>query len=130
MGVFHPLPCFTGPMASDPAVRSTRPNVRAMQRRVTGGVEGNSRLTAAAAGLLIVLLAIEGATLPFLRPLLSLHVFVGMLLLGPVRPQTPARPATGFARYHPGSREYVRQRAAPASFMRLFVAPRCSSPRR
>jgi hypothetical protein len=41
-------------------------------------------LTAAVAAVLIVLLAVEGATIPWTRPLLTVHVFVGMLLLGPV----------------------------------------------
>jgi hypothetical protein len=44
----------------------------------------NERLTALAAVPLLVLLAIEGVTLLFLRPLLSVHVFVGLLLVAPV----------------------------------------------
>jgi hypothetical protein len=90
-------------------------------RRVTGGVEGNARLTAAVAGVLIVLLAIEGATLPFLGRLLTVHVFVGMLLLGPVALKLGA---TGYrlGRYYTGSRGYVAK-GPPASFMRLVVAP-------
>ena len=89
--------------------------------RVTGGVEGNSRLTAAAGAVLIVLLAIEGATIPFLRPLLSVHIFVGMLLLGPVALKL-ASTGYRFARYYTRSREYVEQ-GPPAPLMRLLVAP-------
>lgn len=44
----------------------------------------NERLTALAGATLLVLLAIEGVTLLFLRPLLSVHVFVGLLLVLPV----------------------------------------------
>jgi hypothetical protein len=50
----------------------------------SGGVEGNARLTATTAVVLLLLLATEGVTLLALRPLLSLHVFVGMLLIPPV----------------------------------------------
>ena len=34
--------------------------------------------------MLLVLLAVEGVTILFLRPLLSVHIFVGMLLIPPV----------------------------------------------
>jgi hypothetical protein len=89
--------------------------------RLTGGVEGNSRLTAAAAAILIVLLAVEGATIPFLRSLLTVHVFVGMLLLGPVSLKLAA---TGyrFVRYYARTPEYV-EKGPPAQLMRLLVAP-------
>ena len=50
----------------------------------SGSAEGNERLTAATAAVLVVLLAVEGVTILFLRPLLSVHVFVGMLLVPPV----------------------------------------------
>jgi hypothetical protein len=97
-----------------------RPRARVV-RLVTGGADGNSRLTAAAAAVLIVLLAIEGATIPFLRPLVSVHIFVGMLLLGPVALKLGA---TGyrFARYYSRSREYV-EKGPPLPLMRLLVAP-------
>ncbi len=97
-----------------------RPQARAAHR-LTGGVEGNSRLTAAAAALLIVLLAVEGATIPFLGSLLTVRVFVGMLLLGPVSLKLAA---TGyrFVRYCARTPEYV-QKGPPAQVMRLLVAP-------
>ena len=45
--------------------------------------------------------------MPFLGSLLSVHVFVGMLLLGPVALKLAA---TGyrFARYYTAARDYVR----------------------
>jgi len=46
-----------------------------------GGSAGNEQLTAIVATLLIVLLAVEGATLLDLRGLLTVHAFVGMLLI-------------------------------------------------
>src|SRR5437763_14360695 len=50
----------------------------------SGGVEGNARLTASAAVALLVLLAIEGVTILFIRSLLPVHVFVGMMLIPPI----------------------------------------------
>ena len=67
-----------------PARRSQQPARRAPLRRRPSGVDGNERLTAGAAVVLFVLLAVEGVTIVFLRPLFSVHVFVGMLLIPPV----------------------------------------------
>lgn len=86
-----------------------------------GGALGNGRLTSLVGLFLLVLLAVEGATIPFIRPLLSVHIFVGMLLLAPVALKLGA---TGyrFARYYMGGAEYVRE-GPPALLMRVFVAP-------
>jgi hypothetical protein len=91
------------------------------RRRLFGGAEGNARLTSLAGALLVVLLALEGTTLPFMGALLSMHVFVGMLLLGPVAVKLAA---TGyrFARYYTGGREYV-ENGPPLQLMRVVVAP-------
>ncbi len=91
------------------------------KRRFGGGATGNDRLTSAVGAVLIVLLAIEGATIPFLRSLLTVHIFVGMLLLAPVALKLGS---TGyrFVRYYARNPEYVR-RGPPAPAMRLFVAP-------
>jgi hypothetical protein len=72
------------------------------------GVDGNERLTAGAAVVLFVLLAVEGVTIVFLRPLFSVHVFVGMLLIPPVALKVGS---TGwrFFRYYGGREEYVRK---------------------
>ena len=51
-----------------------------------GGAEGNERLTAMTGLVLLVLLAVEGFTILRLGRLLTLHFFLGMLLLGPVGP--------------------------------------------
>ena len=50
----------------------------------TSGAEGNERLTGATAVVLLGLLAVEGVTILFLRRLLPVHVFLGMLLIPPV----------------------------------------------
>jgi hypothetical protein len=86
-----------------------------------GGTEGNERLTAMTAVVLLVLLAVEGVTLLAIRPLLSLHVFFGLLLIPPVALKLGA---TGyrFARYYLRDQEYVRK-GPPAALMRMLVAP-------
>jgi hypothetical protein len=70
------------------------------------GVAGNSRLTGAVAAALLVLLAAEGATIPFIGPLLGPHVFIGMLLIPPVLLKLGS---TGyrFVRYYSGNTPYV-----------------------
>lgn len=74
----------------------------------TGGVAGNERLTAMTGGVLIVLLAVEGFTLLGLHAMLTLHFFIGMLLVGPVLLKMGS---TGyrFARYYLGAEPYVRK---------------------
>ncbi|HEX3736353.1 MAG TPA: hypothetical protein VHV53_02330 [Solirubrobacterales bacterium] len=73
-----------------------------------GGVAGNARLTAAVAVALLVLLAAEGATIPFIGRLLGPHIFLGMLLVPPVMMKLGS---TGyrFARYYSHSPAYVRR---------------------
>ena len=84
-----------------------------------GGVDGNERLTATTAVVLILLLAAEGVTILFLRPLVSVHVFVGMLLIPPVALKLGS---TGwrFIRSYGGRREYVR-RGPPVLPLRLLA---------
>ena len=50
-----------------------------IRRLLAGGSTGNEHLTAAVAAVLLLLLAVEGATLLRLQPLLTVHAFVGML---------------------------------------------------
>ena len=62
-----------------------------------GGTSGNERLTAATGALLLVLLAALGVTIVRIGGLLNEHMFLGMLLLGPVAAQAvehrlPLRP--------------------------------------
>ena len=90
------------------ARRSPRPARIVSPPPPTEGVDGNERLTAGAAVVLFVLLAVEGVTIVFLRPLFSVHVFVGMLLIPPVALKVGS---TGwrFVRYYTGREEYVRK---------------------
>ncbi len=87
----------------------------------TGGADGNERLTAATGVVLLVLLAIEGATILFLRPLLSVHIFVGILLIPPVALKL-GTVGYRFARYYSGARPY-QAKGPPHLFMRVLVAP-------
>lgn len=88
------------------------------RRDVTGGTDGNERLTAMTGAVLLVLLAIEGITLLRVHSLLTLHFFVGMLLIGPVLLKIGS---TGyrFVRYYTGSVPYVRK-GPPALPLRLL----------
>lgn len=49
-----------------------------------GGTSGNERLTAITGSLLIALVAVIGVTIIDLRGLLWVHLFVGLVLIGPV----------------------------------------------
>jgi hypothetical protein len=87
-------------------------------RDATGSVEGNERLTAMSGAVLLVLFAVEGVTILSLRQLLTLHFFVGMLLLGPVALKI-ASTTYRFARYYTGAAPYVRK-GPPAPLLRLL----------
>ena len=87
-------------------------------RDTTGGAQGNERLTAMTGAVLLILFAVEGATILSLRRLLTLHFFVGMLLLGPVVLKI-ASTTFRFARYYAGGAEYVRK-GPPAPLLRLL----------
>jgi len=90
-------------------------------KRLLGGSEGNEQLTAILATLLLVLLAVEGGTLLRLGTLLTVHVFVGVLLL-PVVALKLASTGWRMARYYLGGEEYVR-RGPPHLAIRALVAP-------
>ncbi|HET7588863.1 MAG TPA: hypothetical protein VFK14_01570 [Solirubrobacterales bacterium] len=83
------------------------------------GVSGNARLTAAVAAALLVLLAAEGATVPFIGQLLGPHVFIGMLLIPPVLLKL-ASTGYRFARYYTHDEPYVH-RGPPPLAMRLLA---------
>jgi hypothetical protein len=72
------------------------------------GVEGNSRLTASNGLLLLVMLAVEGVTVLDVRGMLTLHIFLGIMLIPPVLLKT-ASTCYRFVRYYRGSEPYVRK---------------------
>lgn len=83
-----------------------------------GGAEGNERLTVLTGAVLLILLAAEGVTILRLGRLLTLHFFLGMLLLGPVALKAGSV-TYRFFRYYTGSTPYVRK-GPPAPLLRLL----------
>jgi hypothetical protein len=87
-------------------------------RDTTGGAAGNERLTALTGMVLLVLLAAEGVTILSVRRLLTLHFFLGMLLIGPVVLKACST-SYRFVRYYTGAAAY-RRKGPPAPLMRLL----------
>lgn len=83
-----------------------------------GGIDGNEQLTAVTGVILIVLLAVLGATIVRIRQLIWLHLFLGLLLLGPVLLKTAS---TGYrcARYYVGAAVY-RAKGPPMPALRAM----------
>ncbi len=71
------------------------------------GVEGNRRLTATLGVVLLVLLAVEGGTIPFLGQLEAVHVIVGLVLI-PIVVLKLGTTFYRFARYYTGNPAYRR----------------------
>ena len=90
------------------------------RRASNAGVEGNERLTALTSALLLAFILIALATTPNLHALLYVHVFVGILLIGPLAVKLGS---TGyrFARYYTGAPTYVAK-GPPHPALRV-VAP-------
>lgn len=82
------------------------------------GVIGNERLTALVGAVLLVLLMVEIVSAAILHTLMSIHVFVGVLLTGPLIVKLGS---TGwrFLRYYTGSSAYVH-RGPPLLALRLM----------
>jgi len=78
----------------------------------TAGPEGNTRLTAATGMVLLVLLAVEGVTILSVRQMLTLHVVVGSLLVGPVLLKSGSA-MYRFARFYTGAEPYRRKGPPP-----------------
>jgi hypothetical protein len=95
--------------------------VRTLKRIFAGGSAGNEQLTALVAAVLLLLLAVEGATLLNLRALLTVHAFVGMLLV-PIVALKLASTGWRMLRYYRGGDEYIR-RGPPHVAVRVLVAP-------
>jgi hypothetical protein len=84
----------------------------------SGGAEGNERLTALTGTVLLILLAAEGLTILRIGRLLTLHVFLGMLLLGPVTLKAGSV-IYRFGRYYTGSEPY-RRKGPPQPLLRVL----------
>jgi hypothetical protein len=94
---------------------STRPSV------FRDGVDGNARLTGLTALVLLLLLAAEGVTIPLIHSQLTLHIFLGVVLI-PVVVLKTAATAWRFARYYSREPSYLAKGPPPA-FLRILVAP-------
>ncbi len=105
-------------MLDVPRETKTAPRAAARPTVRTGGTEGNRRLTGATAAVLLVLLAAEGVTLLAIRPLVSAHVFIGMLLIPPIALKL-ASTGYRFARYYTGHDAY-RADGPPHPLLRLL----------
>jgi len=82
------------------------------------GVEGNGRLTAVNGMVLLVLLAAEGVTILGIRQLITWHVYIGLLLVGPVVLKS-ASTGWRFVRYYGRSRPYV-EKGPPHPILRVL----------
>jgi len=82
-------------------------------------VVGNERMTALAGVVLLVLILVELVSAAILHTLLSIHVFVGVLLVGPLIVKLSS---TGwrFLRYYTGSPAFVR-RGPPHLALRVMA---------
>jgi hypothetical protein len=78
----------------------------------TGSVAGNERLTALTGIVLLVGFAIEGVTILRIGRLLTLHVFLGLLLIGPVVLKICST-VYRIARYYTRAEPYVRRGPPP-----------------
>jgi len=85
-----------------------------------GGPEGNEQLTTVTGVILIVLLAVLGFTIPQLRQYIWLHLFVGLLLIGPVLLKM-ASTGYRFVRYYTRDAEYLR--TGPPQIALRLIAP-------
>ena len=104
-----------------PAAGSHTHSARVRAGRLTGGgTTGNERLTATTGATLIVLLAVIGVTILRIHQLLSVHLFVGMLLIPPV---VLKMSSTGyrFVRYYTRNPSYLRKGPPPAALR--MIAP-------
>ncbi len=97
--------------------RSAAPGDSRLRRLVAGGTDGNERLTVLTGIVLIVGLAVLGVTILRIHPLLSVHLFLGLMLIGPVALKLGS---TGyrFVRYYTSDPAY-RAKGPPPAYLRL-----------
>jgi hypothetical protein len=99
------------------AARSERR--RGSRSLLGGGTDGNEQLTTITGVVLILLLAVIGLTILRIHQLISVHLFVGLLLIGPVALKLVS---TGyrFMRYYSGNLVY-RKKGPPETWLRLLA---------
>jgi hypothetical protein len=82
------------------------------------GAEGNTRLTSSLGLLLLVMLAVEGVTVLNVRGLLTLHMYLGIMLIPPVLLKSTTT-LYRFVRYYRRAAPYVRK-GPPHILLRLL----------
>jgi len=97
---------------------STPPRSVPRRIRASGGVDGNERLTAMVAMLLLVLLFLVGLTVPVANAQTRLHAFLGVVVIPPVLLKVGSA-TWRFIRYYSGNFSY-RRKGPPASLLRLL----------
>jgi hypothetical protein len=105
----------SSPQAIDARLRSSR-----RPHLLEGGPEGNEILTTVNGAMLIALLAVIGLTIVALGRLLSVHLFVGIVLIGPLALKL-ASTGYRFTRYYGGDPTY-RRKGPPPTVLRA-IAP-------
>jgi hypothetical protein len=111
---------------SDPAVNSLHesaqgPSASRRSLELTGGgTDGNEQLTAITGVILLVVLAVIGVTILRIRQLISVHLFVGLLVIGPVALKM-ASTGYRFARYY--TRDTAYRRKGPPELVLRLMAP-------
>jgi hypothetical protein len=108
------------PADASPASSETATRWLGLPVRLRGTPEGNEQLTAVTGVVLIVLLAVLGVTILRIGQLIWLHLFLGLLLIGPVALKMGS---TGyrFALYYLHDSSY-RHEGPPEMWLRL-IAP-------
>jgi hypothetical protein len=102
-----------------PASALGRPRRTPLARLIAGGTAGNEQLTAATGVVLLVLLAALGVTIVRIGSLLNPHMFLGILLIGPVALKM-ASTGYRFVRYYAANPRY-RLKGPPPAGMRLMA---------
>lgn len=110
-------------LAGTPEAARRAAAVRARRWRLgtkitSGGTDGNEQLTTITGTILLLLLAAIGVTILRIGQLLWLHLFLGLLLIGPVALKL-ASTGYRFVRYYTGDAAY-RHKGPPEIALRLI----------
>jgi hypothetical protein len=102
-----------------PADVPVRRGTQAWAPVLAGATDGNERLTVQTGALLFVMLAVLGVTIVRIGQLTWLHLFLGLVLLGPLALKL-AGTGYRFARYYTGAPAY-RLKGPPATVLRVMA---------
>src|SRR4051812_2725698 len=91
---------------------AVRDETKSLTTLPSAGIDGNKRLTVQAGAGLFVFLAALGVTIVGIGRLLWLHLFLGVLLIGPLAVKL-ASTGYRFARYYTGAAAYARNGPPP-----------------